>query len=90
MLSEALGLNLEGLSTLQRKLLVELLHRRHPQYWSKFASLKCSWQSQKETLKEFLQNHQTELVKELAKAGLEFNDWKTVRRFGKNAENGAL
>jgi len=87
MLSEALGLELEGLSTLQRKLLLELLHRRHPQYWSKFTSPDCSWQSQKETLEMFLQNHQTELVKELAKAGLEGNGWKTMRRFGKHVQS---
>jgi hypothetical protein len=69
MLSEALGLELGGLSTLQRKLLLELVQRRYPQFWSNFTSHKYSWQRQKESLEEFMQNHQIELVKEFAKAG---------------------
>ncbi|MEM3703626.1 MAG: hypothetical protein QXX79_04320 [Candidatus Bathyarchaeia archaeon] len=81
MLSDALGLELEGLSVLQRKLLLDLLHR-HPHYWSRFISPRFGWQSQKEALEEFLQNHQTELVKEFAKAGLHGNGWKTIRRKG--------
>jgi hypothetical protein len=80
MLSEALVLELEGLSTLQRKLLIELLQRRYPQFWSSFTDHKNSWQRHKETLEEFLQNHQIELVKEFAKAGLSNNGWKTARR----------
>ena len=80
MLPVALGLELEGLSVLQRKLLLEVLHR-HPHYWSKFASSKYGWHIQKETLEEFLQNHGTELVKEFAKAGLGNNGWKTARRY---------
>ena len=79
MLPLALGLELDGLSGLQRKLLLEVLHR-YPHYWSRFASSKYGWQSRKETLEEFLQNHQTELVKEFAKAGLHGNGWKTARR----------
>jgi hypothetical protein len=81
MLPSALDLELDGLSVLQRKLLLEVLHR-HPNYWSRFASPRYGWQSRKETLKEFLQNHQTELVKEFAKAGLHGNGWKTARRSG--------
>jgi hypothetical protein len=81
MLPLALGLELDGMSVLQRKLLLEVLHR-HPNYWSRFASPKYGWQSQKETLEEFLQSHQTELVKEFAKACLHGNGWKTVRRSG--------
>jgi ubiquinone/menaquinone biosynthesis C-methylase UbiE len=80
MLSEALVLELEGLSTLQRKLLIELLQRRYPQFWSSFTDHKNSWQRRKETLEEFLQNHQIELVKEFAKAGFSNNGWKTARR----------
>ncbi len=76
MLSEALGLELEGLSVLQRKLLIELMHR-HPHFWSRFISPRFGWQSQKEALEEFLQNHQAELVEEFAKAGLHGNGWKT-------------
>jgi len=79
MLPVALGLELDGLSVLQRKLLLEVLHR-YPQYWSRFISPRHGWLSQKETLEEFLQNHQTELVKEFAKAGLHGNGWKTSRR----------
>jgi hypothetical protein len=80
MLSEALGLEIEDLSTLQRKLLVELLQRSYPQYWAKFTSHKYSWQSQKESLEEFVQNHTSEFVKELAKAHLHNNGWKTAGR----------
>jgi len=81
MLPLALGLELDGLSVLQRKLLLEVLHR-YPHYWSRFASSKYGWQSRKETLELFLQNHGTELVKEFAKAGLHGNGWKTARRSG--------
>jgi hypothetical protein len=81
MLPLALGLELDGLSVLQRKLLLEVLHR-HPQYWSRFTSPRYGWQSRKETLEMFLQNHRTELVKEFAKAGLHGNGWKTARRSG--------
>jgi hypothetical protein len=80
MLSEALGLELEDLSTLQRKLLIELMQRKHPRCWVKFASPKYGWQSQRQSLEEFVQNHQTELAEELAKAGLRNNGWKTTRR----------
>jgi len=82
MLPVALGLELDGLSVLQRKLLLEVLQKRYPHYWSRFASPKYGWQSQKETLEEFLQNHGTELVKEFAKAGLHGNGLKTARRSG--------
>jgi hypothetical protein len=85
MLPLALGLELDDLSVLQRKLLLEVLHR-HPHYWSKFLSPKYGWQSQKETLELFLQNHGTELVKEFAKAGLHGNGWKTARRSGVHAQ----
>lgn len=76
MLSKALGLELEGLSVLQRKLLLEILHR-HSYYWSRFISPRLGWQGRKEALEEFLQNHHAELVKEFAKAGLHGNGWKT-------------
>ena len=81
MLSKALNLELEGLSVLQRKLLLELVHR-YPHYWGKFTSHEYSWQSRKQALKEFLQNHQTELVEEFAKSGLHGNGWKTIRKGG--------
>lgn len=76
MLPEALGLELESLSTLQRKLLIELIQRRHPQYWSKITSHRNSWQSQRETLEEFIQNHRVEILNALAGAGLNNNGWK--------------
>jgi hypothetical protein len=79
MLSETLDFELEDLSTLQRKLLIEFLQRRYPQYWSKFASHVYSWQSQKESLEEFIQNHSRELVWELADSSLE-NGFRTARR----------
>jgi hypothetical protein len=80
MLSEALVLELGGLSTLQRKLLLELVQRRYPQFWSNFTSPKYSWQRQKESLEEFMQNHSSEFVKEFAKAGLSNDGWKRARR----------
>jgi hypothetical protein len=82
MLPLALGLELDGLSVLQRKLLLEVLQKRYPHYWSRFASPKYGWQNRKETLELFLQSHQTELVKEFVKAGLHGNGWKTARRSG--------
>jgi len=82
MLSKALNLELEDLSVLQRKLLLELVHRKHPHYWSKITGHEYSWQSRKEALEEFLQNHQTELVEEFAKSGLHGNGWKTTRKGG--------
>jgi hypothetical protein len=80
MLSEALVLELGGLSTLQRKLMLELVQRRYPQFWSNFTSHEYSWQRQKESLEEFMQNHSSEFVKELAKAGLSNDGWRTARR----------
>jgi hypothetical protein len=38
------------------------------------------WQSQKESLEEFIQIHSFQLVKEFAKAGLHNNGWKTAGR----------
>jgi len=81
MFHAALGLELDGLSVLQRKLLLEVLCR-YPHYWGRFVSSRYGWQSQKESLEEFLQSHQTELVKEFDKAGLHGNGWKTVRGSG--------
>ncbi len=79
MLPEALGFKLESLSTLQRRLLTELIQRRHPQYWSKFVSQKCSWQIRRENLEEFIQNNRAEILSELARADLNNNDWKLQR-----------
>jgi len=82
LLSEDLGLKLDGLSTLQRRFLLELLRWRYPQFWSRFTCQKYSWQCQRESLEEFLQSHQTGLVKEFDKAGLHGNGWKNVRGSG--------
>jgi hypothetical protein len=87
MLSDGLGLGLEGLSTLQRKLLLELLQRRHPQFWRRFTSQKYNWQSHKESLEEFLQSHSYGLAEELAKSSLSHNGWKTKRRRGKHVQS---
>jgi hypothetical protein len=73
-------LELNDLTALQRKLLVDLVRRNHTRFWSHFTSDKYSWQRQKESLEEFIQNHSYEFVKELAKAGLHNNGWKTARR----------
>jgi hypothetical protein len=80
MLSETLDLELEDLSTLQRKLLIEFLQRRYPQYWSKLTSHVYSWQSQKESLEEFIQDHSRELVRELADASLKYGFRTAGRR----------
>jgi hypothetical protein len=87
MLPVALGFELDGLSVLQRKLLLEVLQKRYPQYWSRFASPRYGWQSRKETLEGFLQSHQTELVREFAKAGLHGNGWKSMRRCKMHAQS---
>lgn len=57
MLSGDLDLELKGLSTLQRKILTELVQRKHPQLWSRFTNSKYSWKNQKGSLEEFIQNH---------------------------------
>jgi hypothetical protein len=81
MLSETLDLELEDLSTLQRKLLIRFLQRRYPQYWSKFTSRVYSWQSRRESLEEFKQNHSQGLVGELAETPLK-SGFRTVRMCG--------
>lgn len=81
MLSEGLGLKLDGLSTLQRRFLLELLRWRYPQFWSRFTCQKYSWQCQRESLEEFMQNHGYELAVELAKSGLGGDGLKFSGRF---------
>ena len=76
------SLKLEGLSTLQRKLLIELMQKRHPQYWSMFRK-PINWQFQKETLEKFIHNHNGEFAKELPKAGLAL-DFSSIRRVRHN------
>jgi hypothetical protein len=80
MLSEALSLELEGLSTLQRKLLVDLMRRKHPQFWSHFTSNEYGWVGAKKSLEGFLQNYSPEFLQELKRFG--FNGWeeKGLRR----------
>jgi len=80
MLHESLNFGLESLSTLQRRLLMKLIQRRHPQYWSKISGQKYSWQIQREALEEFIQNHRAEILSELARAGLNDNGWKLPGR----------
>jgi len=77
------SLKLEGLSTLQRKLLIELMQKRHPQYWSMFRK-PFNWRFQKETLEKFIHNHYGEFAKELAKSGLELDYLPTRRRVKHN------
>ena len=75
-------MKLEGLSTLQRKLLIELMQKSYPQYWSMFRK-PIDWTFQKENLEKFIHNHYgefaRELARELAKAGLA-SDFSTIRR----------
>jgi len=72
MLRQNLSLKLEGLSTLQRKLLIELVQKRYPQYWSMFRK-PINWTFQKENLERFIHKHYGEFTNELAKAGLAWN-----------------
>jgi hypothetical protein len=78
MFRQNLSLKLEGLSTLQRKLLIELMQKSYPQYWSMFRK-PINWTFQKENLEKFIHNHYGEFARELARAGLA-SDFSTIRR----------
>jgi hypothetical protein len=74
MLSEKLNLELDGLTVLQRKLLVDLMRRRDPHFWSHFTSNSQTWMDAKKNLEDFLQNHSSEFLQELKRFG--FNGWR--------------
>jgi hypothetical protein len=78
MLSEELSLELEGLTALQRKLLVDLV-RTHPQFWSRFRSDEYGWAGAKKSLEGFLQNHSSEFLKELKRFGFSWEE-RSLRR----------
>ena len=74
---------LEGLSALQRKLLIDMIRRGHPQLWSMFKSNAYSWNTTKEHLNQFINLHSSELFEELKKAGFNHDGYsKTARRRG--------
>lgn len=76
-------LDLEGLSALQRKLLIDLIRRGHPQLWSRFKSHAYSWNTTKEHLNQFINLHPSEFFEELKKAGFNHDDHsKTAKRRG--------
>jgi hypothetical protein len=82
MLSEELSLELDGLTALQRKLLVDLV-RCHPQFWSRFRSDEYGWAGAKKSLEGFLQNHSSEFLKELKRFGF---SWEECKCLGSTAE----
>jgi hypothetical protein len=75
MLSQQLNLKLNSLTTLQRKLLTDLMRRGHPQFWSHFRSHLYEWETAKKNLELFLQNHSSEFLEALKKAG--FNGYES-------------
>jgi hypothetical protein len=76
MLSQQLNLKLNSLTTLQRKLLIDLVRKGYPQFWSRFKSHLYDWIIAKKNLEVFLQNHPTEFLKELNKSG--FNEYEST------------
>jgi hypothetical protein len=80
MLSERLDLELDCLTTLQRKLLVDLVRRSRPQFWSRFRRHFYGWEDAKKNLEVFLENHSLEFLKELKKFGFNGCELKVCRR----------
>jgi len=74
MLFQQLNLELNSLTTLQRKLLIDLVHKGYPQLWSRFTSHLHDWVIAKKNLEVFLQNHPSEFLEELSKSG--FNEYE--------------
>ncbi len=64
---------LEGLSVLERKLLVDLIRRKHPSFWDTFKSNAYVWNAAKENLKRFIKLHHSEFTRELREAGFNGN-----------------
>ena len=64
---------IEGLSALQRKLLIDLIRQRHRQLWSKFRSNGYGWSTAKQHLNDFINHHLSEFTEELEKAGFNHN-----------------
>jgi hypothetical protein len=79
-ISEEPCFELDSLTPLQRKLLVDLVRRNHPQFWSCFRSHFYGWEDAKINLEVFLQNHSLEFIEELVKAGFDGGDLKIHRR----------
>jgi hypothetical protein len=74
---------LEGLSALQRKLLIDLIRQRHHQLWSKFRSNSYSGSTAKQHLNDFINHHLSEFTEELEKAGFNHNGFfRTAERKG--------
>ena len=74
-------LSLEGLSTLQRKLLIDLIRQKHPQLWSRFKSNAYCWSTAKKQMKQFINLHYSEFIEQLRKAGSNHDGFsKTVNR----------
>lgn len=74
MFSQQLNLKVNSLTTLQRKLLTDLVRERHPHFWNHFRSHLYNWETAKKNLELFLQNHSSEFLEELKKAG--FNGYE--------------
>ena len=78
-ISEESCFELGSLTPLQRKLLVDLVRRSHPQFWSRFRSHFYGWEHAKINLEVFLQSHSLEFIEELVNAGFDGGDLKIHR-----------
>lgn len=82
-ISEEPSFELDGLTPLQRKLLVDLVRRNHPQFWSRFKSHAYEWNTTKEHLNGFISLHAFEFFEELRKTGFNHDGFsKTEKRIG--------
>jgi len=74
MLSKKLNLEMDSLTTLQRKLLTDLMRKRHSNFWNHLKTHIYNWETANKNLRVFLQNHFSEFLEELKKAG--FNGYE--------------
>jgi len=79
-ISKEPSLELDGLTPLQRKLLVDLVRGRHRQFWSRFTSHVNGWEHAKKNLEDFLQNHSSGFLEELRKSGFDGYELKICWR----------
>ena len=70
-ISEEPCFELDSLTPLQRKLLVDLVRRNHPQFWSCFRSHFYCWEIVRRNLEVFLENHSSEFIEQLRKSGFD-------------------
>jgi len=68
-------LNLESLTALQRKLIIDLIRQKHPHFWSEIRSNTYYWGAAKKQLEQFIKVHQSELIAELRKTSFNHDDF---------------